>query len=211
MNSMKFFRRSASSSPSGTAPHGQIGWIIAGLGNPGLTYENTRHNTGFMAIETLAERHDGDFKKMQFQADCGDVMIGQTRCLLMKPATFMNRSGDAIGKAADFYKISAAHVLVLYDDIALPPGKIRVRPKGSAGGHNGMKSIIAQLGTEEFPRVRIGIGAKPDPRYDLADWVLSKYTEEDLQTLRPALEHAAEAAEYIVQGDLNRAMNQYNA
>ena len=122
----------------------------------------------------------------------------------------MSLSGDAIAAAANFYKIPPEQVLVIYDDISLPPGKLRLRRKGSAGGHNGIKSIIAQLGTEEFPRIRVGVGAKPNPQYDLADWVLSKFSEEDMTALQPALEHAADAAVKIVGGDMNTAMNLYS-
>lgn len=190
--------------------HGKLQWIIAGLGNPGLEYAGTRHNAGFMAIEQLAKRCGVTLNQMKFQADCQEAMIGEVRCLLMKPATYMNRSGDAIAAAAAFYKLPPEQVLVLYDDISLPPGKLRLRRKGSAGGHNGMKSIIAQLGSEEFPRIRVGVGAKPNPQYDLADWVLSKFQEPELEALEPALIQAAEAAEKIVQGDMNGAMNLYS-
>lgn len=190
--------------------HGKLSWIIAGLGNPGLEYEYTRHNAGFLALEQLAENCAVRLNQMKFQADCGEAMVGGVRCLLMKPATYMNRSGEAIAAAANFYKIPPEQVLVIYDDISLAPGKLRLRKKGSAGGHNGIKSIIALLGTETFPRIRVGVGAKPNPQYDLADWVLSKFTEVEKTALRPALEHAADAASLIVQGDMNQAMNLYS-
>ncbi len=190
--------------------HGKLSWLIVGLGNPGMEYAATRHNAGFMAVEQLAALCDIKLDRMQFQANCGEAMLSQVRCLLMKPATFMNRSGDAIGKAVNFYKIPPEQVLVLYDDISLAPGKLRIRQKGSAGGHNGMKSIIAQLGTEQFPRIRIGVGAKPNPNYDLADWVLSKFTDEEQKQLELALKNAAEAAKLVVEGNVSEAMNRYN-
>ena len=190
--------------------HGRLTWIVAGLGNPGLEYENTRHNAGFLTMEELAKQCGAKLDQMKFKSDCGEAMLGEGRCLLMKPTTYMNLSGDAIAAAANFYKIPPEQVLVIYDDISLPPGKLRLRRKGSAGGHNGIKSIIAQLGTEEFPRIRVGVGAKPNPQYDLADWVLSKFSEEDMKALQPALEHAADAAKKIVSGDMNGAMNLYS-
>ena len=190
--------------------HGRLTWIVAGLGNPGLEYENTRHNAGFLTMEELAKQCGAKLDQMKFKSDCGEAMLGEVRCLLMKPTTYMNLSGDAIAAAANFYKIPPEQVLVIYDDISLPPGKLRLRRKGSAGGHNGIKSIIAQLGTEEFPRIRVGVGAKPNPQYDLADWVLSKFSEEDMKAPQPALEHAADAAKKIVSGDMNGAMNLYS-
>lgn len=190
--------------------HGKLTWIVAGLGNPGLEYENTRHNAGFLTMDELAKQCGVKLDQMKFKSDCGEAMLGEVRCLLMKPTTYMNLSGDAIAAAANFYKIPPEQVLVIYDDISLPPGKLRLRRKGSAGGHNGIKSIIAQLGTEEFPRIRVGVGAKPNPQYDLADWVLSKFSEEDMMALQPALEHAADAAKKIVSGDMNGAMNLYS-
>lgn len=190
--------------------HGKLTWIVAGLGNPGLEYENTRHNAGFLTMDELAKQCGVKLDQMKFKSDCGEAMLGEVRCLLMKPTTYMNLSGDAIAAAANFYKIPPEQVLVIYDDISLPPGKLRLRRKGSAGGHNGIKSIIAQLGTEEFPRIRVGVGAKPNPQYDLADWVLSKFSEEDMTALQPTLEHAADAAKKIVSGDMNGAMNLYS-
>ncbi len=190
--------------------HGKLSWVIAGLGNPGLEYENTRHNAGFLAIEQLAEQCGVKLNQIKFRSDCCEAMIGDVRCLLMKPTTYMNLSGDAVAAAANFYKIPPEQVVVLYDDITMCPGKLRIRRKGSAGGHNGIKSIIAQLGTEEFPRVRIGVGAKPNPQYDLADWVLSKFSETDMTALKPALANAAEAAKLIVSGNIDKAMNQFS-
>ena len=197
-------------SASGTPLHGKLTWIVAGLGNPGVPYENTRHNAGFLAMDKLAEQCGVKLNQIKFQSDCCEAMLGEVRCLLMKPTTYMNLSGNAIAAAADFYKLPPEQVIVLYDDITMKPGSLRIRRKGSAGGHNGIKSIIAQLGTEEFPRVRIGVGAKPDPRYDLADWVLSKFSETDMTALQPALANAAEAAKLIVSGEIDQAMNRYS-
>ena len=185
-------------------------WLIAGLGNPGSEYEKTRHNTGFMSLDLLAARLQVKVSKERFKALTAQADFDGQRLVLMKPLTYMNASGIAIEAAAHFYKIPPEQVLVIYDDISLPPGKLRLRRKGSAGGHNGIKSIIAQLGTEEFPRIRVGVGAKPNPQYDLADWVLSKFSEEDMTALQPALEHAADAAVKIVGGDMNTAMNLYS-
>ncbi len=140
--------------------HGKLTWIVAGLGNPGLEYENTRHNAGFLTMDELAKQCGVKLDQMKFKSDCGKAMLGKVRCLLMKPTTYMNLSGDAIAAAANFYKIPPEQVLVIYDDISLPPGKLRLRRKGSAGGHNGIKSIIAQLGTEEFPRIPGGCRRK---------------------------------------------------
>lgn len=190
---------------------GKISWIIAGLGNPGLAYANTRHNAGFMGLDELAKMCGIDVKTKKFKGDCGDGIVGGERCLLLKPGTFMNLSGESVSAAADFYKIPPEKVVIIYDDITLPPGKLRIRRKGSAGGHNGMKSIIALLGTDEFPRVRIGVGAKPRPDYDLADWVLSKFTEDDTKALEPALQNAAKAAELIIQGKIDEAMNKFSS
>lgn len=190
---------------------GKISWIIAGLGNPGLAYANTRHNAGFMGLDELAKMCGIDINTKKFKGCCGDGIVSGERCLLLRPETFMNLSGEAVSAAADFYKIPPENVVVMYDDITLPPGKLRIRRKGSAGGHNGMKSIIALLGTDEFPRIRIGVGAKPRPDYDLADWVLSKFSEEDTKALSPALQNAAMAAELIVQGKIDEAMNKFSS
>ncbi|MDR0946738.1 MAG: aminoacyl-tRNA hydrolase [Ruminococcus sp.] len=194
---------------SENAPAGKISWIIAGLGNPGLQYENTRHNAGFMAIELLAEKHGVDFNKLKFKSQICDITVGQTRVLLLKPTTYMNRSGEAICDAMNFYKIKPEHTLILCDEIYADPGNIRIRQKGSHGGHNGLKSIFELTGSENFPRIKIGIGKKP-PGYDLADWVLSKFTPPETDSLKPALENAAAAAELIADGKIAQAMNQYS-
>lgn len=189
---------------------GSIEYIIAGLGNPGKDYEKTRHNTGFMAISKLAEDVGVEIKKSNFKSLCADTRIKGCRCLLMMPQTFMNNSGEAIRDAVNFYKVPMDHVIILYDDISLDPGKLRVRPKGSAGGHNGIKSIINLNGTEVFPRVKIGVGAKPHPDYDLADWVLGKPKKEDAELITGSLDKATLAVETIIGEGIAKAMNDFN-
>ena len=185
-------------------------WMLVGLGNPGAQYARTRHNMGFLALDLLEKQLGADKEKQRHQALRASAVWHGQKLLLVRPQTFMNASGLAVQQAASYYKLPPERIVVLFDDISLPVGKIRVRPSGSAGGHNGIKSIIAQLGTEEFPRIRVGVGAKPNPQYDLADWVLSKFSEEDMTALQPALEHAADAAVKIVGGDMNTAMNLYS-
>ncbi len=185
-------------------------FIIAGLGNPGTQYENTRHNCGFMAAETLADIYKTPLKRLRFKSLTGEISIGGKRCLVMKPTTFMNNSGDAVEEAAVFYKIPPERILVIYDDISLDVGRLRIRGKGSDGGHNGMKSIILRLNSDNFPRIRIGVGKKPNKDYDLADWVLSRFTKEEGEKLETALSNSAKAAELIVEGKINEAMNLYN-
>ncbi len=187
-----------------------IYFIIAGLGNPGTQYENTRHNCGFMAAETLADIYKTPLKRLRFKSLTGEISIGGKRCLVMKPTTFMNNSGDAVEEAAVFYKIPPERILVIYDDISLDVGRLRIRGKGSDGGHNGMKSIILRLNSDNFPRIRIGVGEKPNKDYDLADWVLSRFTKEEGEKLETALSNSAKAAELIVEGKINEAMNIYN-
>lgn len=184
--------------------------LIVGLGNPGREYVHTRHNAGFEVMDAIADHVSADISQKKFKALIDKVRIGNESVLLMKPQTYMNNSGEAVRAAMDFYHLTPQDLLVIYDDMDMPVGRLRLRQKGSAGGHNGIKSIIAQLGTEEFPRIRVGVGAKPNPQYDLADWVLSKFSEEDMTALQPALEHAADAAVKIVGGDMNTAMNLYS-
>lgn len=186
-------------------------YIIAGLGNPGAKYEMTRHNAGFLALDLLAIEENVNMKRLKFHALVGETVLDGHKCLLMKPQTMMNLSGDAIGEAAAFYKIPAERVIVLFDDISLDVGKTRIRRKGSAGGHNGIKSVIARLGSENFPRVKIGVGKKPDPEYDLVDWVLGRFPKEQEPALKAALENAVQAAKLIVCGEIDEAMNRYNA
>lgn len=185
-------------------------YIIAGLGNPGAKYEMTRHNAGFLALDLYAVRNNADIKKLKYHSLVREVTVSGKRCLLMKPQTFMNNSGEAIGEAAKFYKIPPERVIVISDDTTLDVGKIRIRRKGSAGGHNGLKSIIAHLGSEDFPRVKIGVGKKPDAYTDLADWVLARFPKESEEDLKQALENALSAVELIVAGETDKAMNLYN-
>lgn len=189
---------------------GAYDYIIAGLGNPGAKYEMTRHNAGFLAIDMLAMKQNKEIKRLKFHALTCDAEIEGKKCLLMKPQTFMNNSGEAIGEAAKFYKIPPQNIIVLSDDISLDVGKIRIRRKGSAGGHNGLKSIIAHLGSEDFPRVKIGVGKKPNAYMDLADWVLGRFPKELEPQLKEALENADCAISLIVQDKFDRAMNLYN-
>ena len=192
------------------APAGPPEYLIVGLGNPGLEYAQTRHNAGFMTLDLLAEREHTEIKRMKFKSLCGDAVIAGKRCLLMKPTTYMNNSGQAVAEAMQFYKLPIDHIIVVYDDISLEPSRLRIRRKGSDGGHNGIKSIIYLTGEDTFPRIKLGVGKKPRPDYNLADWVLSKFSEEDMTALQPALEHAADAAVKIVGGDMNTAMNLYS-
>lgn len=191
-------------------PMTPVEFIIAGLGNPGTQYEDTRHNCGYMAAETLAEDFNTEIKRLKFKSLTAELQLSGKRCLLMKPTTFMNNSGDAVEEAAGFYKIPPERIIVIYDDISLDVGRLRIRAKGSDGGHNGMKSIILRLNSDGFPRIRIGVGQKPHPDYDLADWVLSRFTKAEGEKLEPALKNAAKAAELIVGGKINEAMNLYN-
>lgn len=189
---------------------GKIKYIIAGLGNPGPKYTNTRHNAGFKAVDLLAQEEGFEIKKVKFQSLIADEMIDNTRCLIMKPQTMMNLSGEAIMQAAEYYDIPNENILVLFDDINLDIGKIRIRRKGSAGGHNGIKSIISCLGSEEFPRVKIGVDKKPNENYDLPKWVLSEFPKEKSEELNAALKNAVEAVKLIVNDDIDTAMNKYN-
>ncbi len=191
-------------------PSGPVEYIIAGLGNPGVQYENTRHNAGFMAVDTLAEKHNFEIKKLKFKSLTGDCVIAGKRCLVMKPSTFMNNSGEAIVEAMNFYKIPIENVIICYDDISLEPGKLRIRKKGSDGGHNGIKSIIYLTGSQDFPRIKIGVGAKPHKDYNLADWVLGNFPAEDIPKMHEAADNACTAIEHMVKGDTDKAMNMFN-
>ena len=187
-----------------------VEWLLVGLGNPGDKYENTRHNVGFDAIDALAEELRVPVQKLKHRALTQTVELGGAKVLLMKPITYMNLSGEAVGEAARFYKIPPERVLVLSDDVSLPVGKLRVRKSGSAGGHNGLKSIIQHLGSEAFPRIKIGVGQKPHPVYDMADWVLGKFTGEDRKLISQAIERAGQAAECYIAYGPDQAMNRFN-
>ena len=183
--------------------------LIAGLGNPGKEYENTRHNAGFLVLDTLAQKLGADLSERKHRALCGKAVIGGQKVILLKPQTYMNSSGESIRAAADYYKVPPEDILVVYDDISLAPGQLRIRAKGSAGGHNGMKNIIAHLGTQEYPRVRVGIGDKPRGM-DLADYVLSRFSKGEQEKMEQAFAEAAEAAAMIAGQGLDKAMNHFN-
>ena len=191
-------------------PTGPVEWLIVGLGNPGKEYAATRHNIGFITLDRLAQQEHFDIKKIKFKSLVCDTVLAGKRCMMMKPSTFMNNSGEAVGECARFYKIPPEHILVIYDDINFDPGVMRIRKKGSDGGHNGMKSIIYHLNSNAFPRIRMGIGAKPHPEYDLADWVLSGFSENEKKALEPAIDNACDAIRQIVAGEIDTAMNRYN-
>ena len=185
-------------------------WLVAFLGNPGLKYEGTRHNAGFMTADALCKKKNFSINRARFQALTAQVDLGGERVLLMKPQTYMNLSGQAVSQAARFYKIPPEHILVVSDEVSLPIGKLRIRVKGSAGGHNGLRNIIEQLGTEDFPRIRLGVGAPPHPDYDMADWVLSVFRNEDAEEMEKAAKRAADAVECYIEKGPDKAMNLYN-
>ena len=193
------------------APQGAVEYIICGLGNPGTQYEGTRHNIGFMTIDTLCEKYKLDCKKLRFKSLTCDAMISGKRCLIMKPTTFMNNSGEAVTEAMSFYKIPPERTIIVFDDISLEPGKLRIRRKGSDGGHNGIKSIIYLSGSDMFPRIKMGVGAKPHPDYNLADWVLGHFKKEQAEALETAMDNAVSSIELIVGGKMNEAMNKFNS
>ena len=193
------------------APQGAVEYIICGLGNPGTQYEGTRHNIGFMTIDTLCEKYKLDCKKLRFKSLTCDAMISGKRCLIMKPTTFMNNSGEAVTEAMSFYKIPPERTIIVFDDISLEPGKLRIRRKGSDGGHNGIKSIIYLSGSDMFPRIKMGVGAKPHPDYNLADWVLGHYKKEQAEALETAMDNAVSSIELMVGGKMNEAMNKFNS
>lgn len=185
-------------------------WLVVGLGNPGEKYEYTRHNAGFLTIDRLAEEKGIPVQRLKHRALTNVTELGGNQVLLMKPVTYMNLSGEAVGDAARFYRIPPERVLVISDDVSLPLGKLRIRKSGSAGGHNGLKSIIQHLGTEGFPRLKIGVGEKPHPEYDMADWVLSKFTGEDKAVMDEAVRRAANAVECYLREGPDKAMSRFN-
>lgn len=193
------------------APQGAVEYIICGLGNPGTQYEGTRHNIGFMTIDTLCEKYKLDCKKLRFKSLTCDAMISGKRCLIMKPTTFMNNSGEAVTEAMSFYKIPPERTIIVFDDISLEPGKLRIRRKGSDGGHNGIKSIIYLSGSDMFPRIKMGVGAKAHPDYNLADWVLGHFRKEQAEALETAMDNAVSSIELMVGGKMNEAMNKFNS
>lgn len=195
-------RRSAYGSPE---------FLVAGLGNPERKYTLTRHNSGFLCVDELAEKENFKINKLKFKAVIADTVISSHRVIVMKPQTYMNLSGEAIRQAADFYKIPPEKIIVIFDDISLDVGKLRIRRKGTDGGHNGIKSIIGCLGSTNFPRIKLGVGKKPHPDYDLADWVLSEFKKEEAPLLKDAIDKACEAVKLIIDGQIDEAMNRYNS
>ncbi len=196
-----FFKRSGGSG---------IQWLVVGLGNPGAKYESTRHNMGFLVVDKLAQNEKLKFNKLRFKAWTATWEVNGEKVLLMKPQTYMNLSGEAVGQAARFYKIPADHVLVISDDIALPAGKLRIRAGGSAGGHNGLKNIIQHLGTDRFPRIKVGVGSPQQAEHDIADWVTGKPMGEDQKVIIEALDKAVAAIPVLIGQGVDRAMNRFN-
>ena len=194
-----FFRK-----PSG------VSWILVFLGNPGQKYAGSRHNVGFMTAEVLEKRLGIRIDRLRFKALTAQATLGNEKVLLMKPQTYMNLSGDAVQPAAAFYKVPSERVLVVSDDVSLPTGKLRIRASGSAGGHNGLKSIIARLGTEDFPRLKIGVGSPPNKEFEMVDWVLSGFHGQDAKDIAAATDRAADALESILSEGIERAMNRFN-
>ena len=186
-----------------------VDWLIVGLGNPGQKYEHTRHNMGFLTVDLLAEKQGVKLNKVKFKSAFNIMHFAGCKCLVMKPQTYMNLSGEAVREAAQFYKVPADHVLVIYDDVSLPVGKIRVRPTGSAGGHNGIKNIISHLGTQDFPRIKIGTGA-PGAGGDMIDWVIGVPSQAERKVLLESFEKAIQAAECVIEYGCQKAMNDYN-
>ena len=195
-----FFRRNS----------GGIQWLVVGLGNPGSKYESTRHNMGFLAVDKLAQNEKLKFNKLRFKAWTATWEVGDEKVLLMKPQTYMNLSGESVGEAARFYKIPADHVLVISDDISLPAGKLRIRAGGSAGGHNGLKNIIQHLGTDKFPRIKVGVGSPQQAGFDTVDWVIGKPMGEDQNVIIEALDKAVAAIPVLISDGIDRAMSRFN-
>lgn len=208
MSIFDVFDRISSNSPAG---RGKIEYVIAGLGNPGMEYDGTRHNAGFFTVDMLAAQYGEEIRRLQFKGKTAEVTLDGVRCLLLKPTTYMNNSGESIVQALEFYKLDTDRLIVIFDDISLEPGRLRIRTKGSHGGHNGIKSIIELTGSDQFPRVKMGVGKKPHPDYDLAKWVLGKFRGEDADKLRSAAKNACEAVKLMVSGKINEAMNKFNS
>ncbi len=206
---MNIFEKLKSSSKP--VPTGKVEYIIVGLGNPGKEYENTRHNAGYLTIEKLCDKYNFKADRLKYKSLCGDAVISGKRCLVMKPSTYMNNSGQAVVEAMNFYKIPAENIIVIFDDISIDPSQLRIRRKGSDGGHNGIKNIIYLTGKDTFPRIKIGVGKKPHPKYDLADWVLSTFKKDEQPLMDEAFDKAVQAIEMIVNGDIDKAMNNFNS
>ncbi len=203
----ELFKKISKDSPAASVP---VTHIIVGLGNPGDKYVKTRHNAGFLAIDYMCEKYGYECKRVKWNALTGEAQMGGFRVLLMKPLTFMNNSGEAVRDAAQFYKIPPENIIVLVDDTALAPGAMRIRAKGSAGGHNGLKSIIYHLESDNFPRIRLGVGEKPHREMDLADWVLGSFSASDIENMMPCFEVCREASELIMGGKIDLAQGKCN-
>ena len=188
---------------------GGVQWLLVCLGNPGKEYANTRHNIGFLAADALEKRTGVKFNKLKYRALTGEVTLGGQRVLVVKPQTYMNLSGEAVKLAGGFYKIPPERILVLYDDVSLPLGKLRIRASGSAGGHNGIKNIIAHLGTDAFPRIKVGVGA-PQREDGLVDWVIGSFTASERKVVDAAIERALDAAECVIEYGVSEAQNRFN-
>ncbi len=200
-----FLRKKATAVPSGSPE-----FMVVGLGNPGRDYEFTRHNAGFLTLDHIAVEENVEIKKLKYKALIGDTVISGHRCLLVKPQTFMNNSGESVREISQFYKIPPEKIIVIFDDISLPCGKLRIRRKGTDGGHNGIKSIIYHLNSDNFPRIKVGVGAKPHPDYNLADWVLSTFKKDEMEELKKAIAKATEVLPYMLDGEIDKAMNKAN-
>ena len=187
-----------------------VEYIVVGLGNPDRKYENTRHNAGFITVDTLADKMDIRLDRIKYKSLCNTCTIADKKVLLMKPSTYMNNSGQAVVEAMNFFKVPSENVIVIFDDISLDVGKMRIRRKGSDGGHNGMKNIIYLSGSDQFPRIKMGVGNKPE-KWDLADWVLSNFTESEKKLLDETAQKACDAVEKIISGNIDKAMNLYNS
>lgn len=196
--------------PARKQPAGPVEYIIVGLGNPEKKYDCTRHNIGFAALDRMAEKLGVTIDRLKFKALCGDAVIGEKRVLLMKPGTYMNLSGQAVQEAVAFYKLPMERVIVILDDVNFDVGRMRIRGKGSDGGHNGLKNIIYLSGSDSFPRIRIGVGQKPHPDYDLADWVLGRFSDKDREALLPLLDSLLPACQLIIEGRMQEAMSRFN-
>ncbi len=196
-----FFKRSA----------GGVQYLVVGLGNPDKKYRGTRHNTGFIAVDDMAREIGVEIGKKKFDSLTAETVIAGQKVLLMKPQTYMNLSGVAVEKAASFYNIPPENIIVIFDDISLPVGKLRIRRKGTHGGHNGIRSIIDYLQSENFPRIKMGIGERPNPHYDLADWVLSAFKENELKEIKEAASHCLDIVKRMLDGKIEQAMSKYNS
>lgn len=194
-----------------TEPVGTPEFIVAGLGNPDRKYTYTRHNSGFLCVDMLSSKHSFSVDRLKFKSLICDTVIAGHRCIVMKPQTYMNNSGEAIRDCAAFYKIPPEKILIICDDVNLDVGKLRIRRKGSDGGQNGVKNIIYHLNSDNFPRIKIGVGKKPHPDYNLADWVLSEFSKKELESLEPVLKNACDAVELIINGKTDEAMNLFNS